>query len=584
MRRELRILARLVLNYRRRYAYGVGALFLTDIGNLAVPWLIGQFIDQVRAHRMDAHAALGYGGAILGISLFVAASRYLWRMNIFGTARMIEFELRDRLFSHLMTLSAGFFQRRTVGDLMAHATNDLQAIRGVVGEGIMAGADSLISVTTVVVAMAGAIDARLTLFSLLPLPILAVFEWRLGRTVHERYKDVQGAFSTLSERVQENLSGMRVIKAFVQEEAAIERFGKDNHHYYERFLAMTRINGLNDPMITLLGGTSALIALGYGGVMVLNGELSLGRFVAFNGYLGMLVWPMLALGWVANLLQRGTASMGRLQALFEEVPEVRDRDTALSPTPFAGRVDIRSLSFRYAPELPDVLSDVSVSLNPGDTLGIIGRTGSGKSTLINLLLRVYDPPEGTVFLDGHDVRDLALKSLREAIGYVPQDSFLFSDTIRANLAFDPMPHDETSIQAAADVASLATEVTGMPLGYETMLGERGITLSGGQRQRVSIARAVLKHASVVVLDDCLSAVDTATEARILEKLRPLMAERTTIIASHRISALQHADRILVLERGRIIEHGSHAELLALGGEYRKLYDRQSLEAAIAQGE
>lgn len=581
MRRELRQIADLAWRHRGRYAMGFGALMVTDLGNLTIPWLIGQFIDAARARGIDAAGAIRFGVAVLGVSIVVAVFRYAWRMAIFGTARTVEFDLRERFFKHLLSLSPGFYQRRTIGDLMAHATNDLNAIRGLLGEGVMAGYDTAIMLVLAIITMAGAIDARLTAAAMIPLPILALVQWRLASTVHHRYKEVQATFGTLSERVQENLSGVRVVKAFVQEGAEEERFRATNQTYYERYMRMTRLQALTDPMISFLSGLSALIALGYGGTLVMSGELSLGRFIAFNSYLGMLVWPMLALGWVVNLAQRATASMARIQAILEEIPEVTDAPQAIAPDRLPGHLAIRDLTFRYAPELAPALEGVSVEVAPGRTLGLIGRTGSGKTTLANLLVRAYNPPVGTVYLDGHDVNDLSLSTLRGAIAYVPQDAFLFSDTIEANVAFDPMPHEDQAVRAATDSAQLSGEVEAMPQGFGTMLGERGITLSGGQRQRVSIARALLKEAPVLVLDDCLSAVDTATEARLLAALRPLSAQRTTVIVSHRISALQHADEILLLDQGRVVERGTHAELLERGSEYRRLYERQVLEASLA---
>ncbi|HEY9897650.1 MAG TPA: ABC transporter ATP-binding protein [Pantanalinema sp.] len=581
MRRQLRRIAGLAWPHRGRYALGFGALLVTDLGNLGIPWLIGQFIDAARARGIDAAGALRFGLMVLGVAIVVAVFRYAWRMAIFGTARTIEFALRERFFKHLLSLSSGFYQRRTIGDLMAHATNDLNAIRGLLGEGVMAGFDTTIMLALTVVTMAGAIDWRLTLAAMIPLPVLALIQWRLASTIHHRFKEVQATFGTLSERVQENLSGVRVVKAFVQEAAEEERFGAVNQAYYDRYMHMTRLQALTDPMITFLSGLSAVIALGYGGSLVMSGELSLGRFIAFNSYLGMLVWPMLALGWVVNLAQRATASMERIQAILDEVPEVRDGAQVRAPQRIEGGLSIRDLTFRYAPDLPSALDGLSVQVPPGKTLGLIGRTGSGKTTLANLLVRAYDPPAGTVLLDGHDVNDLSLSALRGAIAYVPQDAFLFSDTLEANVAFDPAPHDAGAVRAAAAAAQLEGEIDAMPRGFSTVLGERGITLSGGQRQRVGIARALLKHASVLVLDDCLSAVDTHTEARLLSALKRHAERRTTIIASHRVSALQHADEILLLEAGRVIERGTHAELLALGGEYRRIYERQALEATLA---
>lgn len=580
MHRELRTLAGLVWQHRLRYGLGIASLLIVDVGNLSVPWIFGRFIDEARAQRLEVATIWRYAGLVVAIAAVVAVFRYLWRMNIFGTARLVEFDLRDRLFRHLQGMSARFYQRHGIGSLMAHVTNDLSAIRAAMGEGIMAGADSAIMVSLALLTMAGTIHWQLTLAALLPLPLLFLFEWVLGRSIHLRFKAVQAAFGTLSGSVQESLAGARVLKAFAQEEAAIERFEKDNAAYFERYMALTRLNGLNDPVITLLAGLSTVIALGYGGALVLEGELSLGQFIAFNSYLGMLVWPMLAMGWVINLLQRATASVARIQAIFDEPSDVSDAPEAHAPEAWQGALEIRNLSFRYAPELPEVLQDVSVSLQPGETLGIVGRTGSGKSTLANLLVRVYEPPEGTIFYDGEDARTLELAALRDAVAYVPQDGFLFSTTISENVAFAPRAHDPSDVLEAARLAQLDGEVSAMPHGFETMLGERGITLSGGQRQRVSIARAVFKQAPLLLLDDCLSAVDTATEARLLSELRPTFAWRTTIIISHRVSTLQHADVILVLNEGCVVERGTHAELMALGGEYRRLHDRQAIEAAI----
>lgn len=581
MQSELRQIAGLAWRHRGRYALGFGALVVTDLGNLSIPWLIGQFIDAARAKGMDASLALRFALGVLGVSVVVAIFRYAWRMAIFGTARTIEFDLRERFFKHLLSLSPGFYQRRTIGDLMAHATNDLNAIRGLLGEGVMAGYDTAIMLVLSVITMAGVIDWRLTAAAMIPLPILAFVQWRLASTVHLRYKEVQATFGTLSERVQENLSGVRVVKAFVQEDAEEARFGATNQTYYDRYMRMTRLNALTDPMISFLSGLSAVIALGYGGTLVMSGELSLGSFIAFNSYLGMLVWPMLALGWVVNLAQRATASMARIRAIFDERPEVADAPDASAPEAIAGHLSIRDLSFRYAPALAPALDGVSVELAPGQTLGLIGRTGSGKTTLANLLVRAYDPPAGTILLDGHDVNDLTLAALRGAIAYVPQDAFLFSDSIASNVAFDPASHDTAAVRRATDAAQLTREVEAMPEGLATMLGERGITLSGGQRQRVSIARAFLKQAPVLVLDDCLSAVDTATEARLLSALRSHGENRTTVIVSHRISALQHADEILLLDAGRVIERGTHVALIALGGEYARIFERQALEASLA---
>lgn len=582
MRETLFQLARTLGQYWPRYLLGVLALSLCNVGQLSIPWIIGQFIDGLRLGELTAQAIAQQALLVLGIALGVAVFRFIWRMYVFGTARRIERDLRQRLFAHFQSLSASFYHRRKVGDLMAHATNDLNAVRALAGEGVMAGWDAIAMSIGTLAVMAIAIDWRLTLAAFLPLPLLAFIQFRLGGQVHDRYKRVQEAFSDLSDRVQENVSGARVVKAFAQEAAEKERFSRSNQRYFENFVRMTRLQSLFDPLVGLLDGAGTLICIAYGGMLVLNGEITLGQFVAFTSYLHMLVWPMTGLGWTINMAQRATASMGRLQTLFGEVPEVRALPGAIAPRSWQGAVSIRNLSFRYAPQLPPALEDVSVEVKPGETLGIVGRTGSGKTTLANLLTRIFNPPDGSLRVDGTCVNQLDPGALRQAIAMVPQDAFLFSTSIRENIAFSPdkEPGSSDAVLRAARMAQLDAEIRELPDGYETMLGERGITLSGGQRQRVSIARALVKDAPILVLDDCLSAVDTRTEAQILAELLPVMKGRTTLLISHRVSALQHADRIIVLEHGRIIERGTHEELLSLGGEYRRLWDLQQLEATL----
>jgi len=645
MSRDFRVLLGYLSRYRKRYLWGLLALLICDLGNLTIPRLIGTFTDALSQGRLDGRGILIYAGGIVALALVIAFFRYVWRMYVMGTARQVEFDLRQELFLHLEKLSANFYNTHKTGDLMAHATNDLQAVRAAAGQGVLMAADSFYMGTITLVMMLTLVDWRLTVLGLIPLPLLTLSILILGRLVHQRFARVQAAFSNLSDRAQENIAGIRVIKAFVQEEAEIERFQEENRQYVTQYMRLIRVQGLMEPLIQVFAGLGFVIALGYGGNQVLQGKITLGSFVAFNSYLGMLVWPMIAVGWVVNLAQRGVASMGRIQEILDQVPEVTDtfgatlppswaearnrpgletgsdpepllttndpapppaplstgypanddrrpreqpvasfslaEPTALSATKGVGRIEARQLTFRYSRELPPVLKGINLTVEPGTTLGIIGRTGSGKSTLANLLVRIYNPPPGQLFIDGVDVNLIPLQALRQTIGYVLQDTFLFSRTIAENLAFAPGVTAGPQLYEAAKLAQVDADIQEFPRGYATLLGERGITLSGGQRQRVGIARALLKNPPILILDDCLSAVDTATEAKILAGLRPFLEGRTTIIISHRVSAVKNADQIIVLDHGQIIEQGTHTQLLAREGEYWRIYRRQQLEQDIA---
>jgi len=563
-----------IWKYRGRFLGGVLALFIVDGAQLIVPLIIRQAVDELAA---GASAGLQrYALYIVGLASVVLGLRFLWRLLIFGTARRIELDLRRRLYQHLLTLSPRFFARAKTGDLMAHLTNDIEAVRMACGAGLLTLADATVMISFSLAAML-AISARLTLYAFIPLPFITVVVLGFGRVIHRRFQAVQEAFSALTERVREDIAGIKVIKSFVQEEGAARGFRRTNREFVEKNMHLVRVWGLFDPLIAFLAGLSGAVVLWLGGRGVITQAITLGDFVAFTTYLGLLTWPMMALGWMVNLLQRGTASMERIRQILKERPEITSPPKPVS-LPGRGEVEFRELSFAYDGG-PPVLQEVSLHLEPGATLGVIGLTGSGKSTLVELLTRRYDPPPGTVLVDGIDVRQLNLAELRGAIGMAPQDVFLFSATIRENIEIGRPGASEEEITWAARIAGLWEEIEGFPRGLDTMVGERGLALSGGQRQRVGIARALLRDPMILILDDALSAVDAQVEELILQNLREIRQRKTTIIISHRISAVKGADLIVVLEDGRITERGRHEELLKRRGLYFRLHRLQKLEEA-----
>jgi ATP-binding cassette subfamily B protein len=516
---------------------------------------------------------------LLGLAIAIAGLRFSGRYFVFGTARMVERDLRERLYAHLQTLSAAFYGRKKVGDLMAHATNDVNAIRALAGEGVMAGLDGPFYIVCVLSVML-ALDWKLTLFALAPLPLIAFITGKLGQQVHSRYKTVQEAFSELSDHAQEAIAGIRIVKGFGQEQAEIGRFARVADTYRRRFMGTERFHSAFDPVIAILVGASTAITLGYGGGLVKDGTLTLGTLVTFLGWLHMLAWPMLAVSWSYNLVQRAKASMARLRELFGERPDVADGPDALPlATQVRGAIEVRDLTFSYD-GTRNVLQNVSFDLAPGQVLGIVGRTGSGNTTRASLLMRFYEPPRGTVFLDGVDIRDLAVADLRKAVGFVPQDGFLFSRTLEQNVDFGDTLRGGLAVQDALRVAAIDDEVQALPAGRATILGERGVTLSGGQRQRVAIARALVQESPLLLLDDSLSAVDAQTEVRIMGELRRFSRGRTAVLIAHRLSVVRHADHIVVLDGGRIVEQGRHAALVTRDGPYARMWRQQQLEAAL----
>jgi ATP-binding cassette subfamily B protein len=577
---HLRRLLPSIRPYRRVFAAGFAAVFVSNYFRAQGPQYLRRGID-----------ALGNGGSIaavhraIGLLLAVATAsgiaRYVMRETLNGASRRVETDLRDRLFQHFERLSADFYDRFPTGDLMARATNDLLAVRMVAGPALMYLSDTVVGATLMLPYMIH-ISPTLTGLALLPLVALPIGMVAFGQAIHHRTLRIQAAYADLTSAVHENVSGARIVRAYRQENAEIERFRTLNSDYAARNLALARVSGAFHPLLALLGGLGAVAVIWVGGRLVIQNTITAGEFVAFGVYLVMLVWPMIALGWVVNLVQRGEASMGRLNVLFDARPAIRSPElpAPLPPTTGARELAFEGVWFRYpnALERGWVLEDVSFRLPAGGSLGIVGATGSGKSTLTELIVRSYDPDRGRIRIDGVDLRDLALADLRQALGYVPQETFLFSDTLRANVLLGAP--DDGRLERVADTAQLTSALADLPNGFDTMLGERGVNLSGGQRQRAAIARALAQDPPVFVLDDALSAVDGQTEMRILNGLRAALARKTRVIVSHRLSAVRDSDWILVLEAGRVIEEGTHASLMERRGRYWELLRRQEVEEEL----
>jgi len=565
--------------YRKAVVWGVLALLLVDGLQLVIPRIIKSAVDDLTAGTGARGELLDYALLIAALAAGIAVFRFVWRYLIIGTSRHIEEDLRNEIYSHLQRLSARYYSEHKTGDLMAHATNDLNAVRRASGFGVVALVDAMILGVAAIGFML-ALNIHLTLLALIPMPIIALFTLRAGKMLHARFEKVQEMFSDLTERVRESISGVRVVKAYVREEYEMERLADAGRAYIDRNIRLVRVWGAFFPFIMTVSSMSIVIIIYFGGSQVMVGTISTGDLVAFTSYLAILTWPMMAMGFVVNVLQRGAASMGRINRILESEPEIEDAPDAIEPEEIRGEVEFRDVTFRYEEDLEPALSDVSFTVPAGRTLGILGRTGSGKSTIMNLLLRIHEAQEGVVTVDGHDVRKLTLSSLRGAIGYVPQDTFLFSDTVFENIRFGRPSASEEEVHGAAEIAGVLDEIEEFPRGFDTKLGERGVTLSGGQKQRVAIARALIMDPAIVALDDALSSVDTATEERIQQGLESALRRRTSIIVSHRISSIKHADEIIVLDDGRIVERGTHEELTELGGLYADIYERQLLEAEM----
>ncbi|MGA2355402.1 MAG: ABC transporter ATP-binding protein [Terriglobales bacterium] len=580
-------------------AGGICVLFNNGVWIL-FPQVLRRAINDLNT-GVTRHKLLTYSLLIIAIALIKGIFQFLTRWVVIGISRDIEFDLRNDLFAHLERLSYSYYQRNRTGDIMARATNDLNAVRMLLGPAIMYSANTIVF-TAGALGFMLAISPKLTIYAFLPLPIASIIIQYFGRRIHERFERIQSMFSDISARAQENFSGARVIRAYVQEQSEIAAFESANQEYIRRSLGLVRLMGMLWPTLELMLGAAVVIVLWLGGREVLQGKISVGDFVAFNTYMMQLTWPVIALGWVINIFQRGTASMVRIEEILSQQPEIRDeaepaasyelratsqsiaRGSQLAARSLTGEIEFRNLNFAY--NGASVLKDINLRIPAGSSLAIVGPTGSGKTTLVSLIPRIYDAAPGAVLIDGRPLREFPLDSLRRNIGFVPQETFLFSDTIRENIAYGVSREDATptldEIKAAAEAANIAQDIESFPEGYNTTVGERGITLSGGQKQRTAIARALLRSPRILILDDALSSVDTHTEDKILNHLREIMRGRTTIFISHRVSTVRNADAIAVLHQGRIVELGTHDQLIARNGYYTDLYNKQLLEEELAE--
>ncbi|HJU56439.1 MAG TPA: ABC transporter ATP-binding protein [Pyrinomonadaceae bacterium] len=577
---DLRKFARYFRPYKKSLVLGILCIVAWVIISLLIPLIVGQAIDDLKHSGATWGKLTRYALTVLGVSLVGGAFLFLQRRILIGMSRHVEYDLRRDFYAHLVGQPLSFYQDHRTGDLMARATNDLAAVRQLAGPMIMYTLQTVL-VVVIILPLMLRISVRLTLLLFVTMPLVSLTVKYFGQQVHVRFENIQDYFAQISARAQENFSGVRVVRAYAQENSEIAIFDGLNRAYASRNLSLVRVSAVMRPLMQFLIGAGFVLIIWYGGTLAARGEMTIGQFTEFNLYLTRLIWPLIALGYVVNLYQRGTASLKRMNAIWAIPPTITDADNVQPQPPIQGRIELRGLTFGYGEQDEPILRDINLTIEAGQTVAFVGRTGSGKSTIANIIPRLLDPPPGTVFVDGVDVRDYPLAQLRSSVGYVPQETFLFSDTLAENIAFGVEKFDRAEVEWAAEIAGLADDVRDFPDGFETLVGERGITLSGGQKQRTAIARAVMRQPKILILDDALSSVDTYTEEKILGRLRGVMRERTSILISHRISTVRDADLICVLDEGRIVELGAHNELLATGGEYAALYERQLLEEELA---
>ncbi|MFZ1082329.1 MAG: ABC transporter ATP-binding protein [Candidatus Kryptoniota bacterium] len=565
--------------YKRVLVIGLFCVVLSNIFGNFIPLIIGAAIDELKKGPTPIKL-LEYAALIISLMFLSGYFTFMTRQTIIVTSRRIEYDLVNNFYSHIQTLSHSFFLNKPTGDLMAHATNDISAVRNVLGPGIMYTSDTITGFI-MVIAIMFSINVRLTLYSLIPLPFVSVAVYYLGKFVNRHFEGVQAQYSVLTARAQETIAGIRVVRSYVREDYETGRFRAQSHDYLKKNLVLAQVQSIMWPLLGILTGASTVIVLWRGGLDIINNSLSLGTIVAFMIYLGLLTWPLIAFGWVVNIFQRGAASMGRLNKIFDTEPEIKDNEeTNHSIRDIEGKISFKNVSFRFPSKEDYALQNINLEIEKGLTLAVVGRTGTGKSTLVNLLPRLLDCSSGEILIDDISVKQIPLEILRRNIGYVQQETFLFSDTIANNIAYgvERATHDE--IEWAAKVSQIFNDIESFPNRFDTVVGERGITLSGGQKQRVGIARAIIRRPKILILDDALSAVDTYTEEEILSQLKQVMAERTSIIISHRISTVKDADMIIVIDEGKIVESETHEELVLKNGIYADLYNRQLLEEEL----